>query len=172
MRRAAREARMSPAALYRYFPSKRDMLLFPLTAECCAEQMRRFEQAHGYLRRRDPRAYVEAFFDEMVATLPFVRAAMRAAVELGAEEFWRVMDEVLDQELEERFLALARAGGLGPGAAGERARAARRAFMGAMLDLEVQPEELRAQLVATIEGTGVIPEEAGASVADPAPRSG
>lgn len=153
MRKAAEAACMSVSALYHYFPTKRDMLLFPLQPEPCAEHLERFEREHALLRRSDPPAYVRAFFDEMVETFPLLRASLAAAVEMGAREFWKAMDEAIGIELEDRIAALSSIGMQREDLA-QLARSLRRAFMGATLDRSITPSELRQDLLRIMEATG------------------
>lgn len=157
MRRLARTAHVSVGTLYRYFSSKIDLLTFPLQDESCAEQLRRFEGTHGHLADEDPEAYVLAFIDEMVATFPLLRASFAAAVELGAEGFWEAMDDAIGGELEERLAALVRSRGHRFDAEG-RSRALKRAYLGAVLDRSIRPEELRRDLLSTLAGA---PDESG-----------
>jgi len=152
MRAAAEAACMSVSALYHYFPTKRDMLLFPLQPEPCAEQLERFEREHALLRISDPPAYVRAFIDEMVETFPLIRASLAAAVEMSAREFWKAMDEAIGIELEDRIATLSSIGVQHENLA-QLARSLRRAFMGATLDRNITPSELRQDLLRIMKGT-------------------
>ena len=147
MRRLAKTAHVSVGTLYTYFSSKADLLTFPLQDESCAEQLRRFETANGQLAQRDPEAYVVAFIDEMVTTFPLLRASFAAAVALGAERFWKAMDDAIGGELEDRLAALVRT--RGPEFDPETtARSLKRLYLGAVLDRSVLPHELRRDLIA------------------------
>lgn len=149
MRTAAEAACTSVSTLYHYFPTKRDMLLFPLQPKPCTEQLRRFEAQHAQLRSANPVAYVHAFINEMVQTFPLVRASLAAAVELGTGDFWKAMDEALGIEIEERLLVLVSAD-MSEQEVRSRARSLRRSFMGATLDRSIDPLELREQLLQIV----------------------
>lgn len=145
MRRLARAAHLSVGAIYHYFSSKMDLLTFPLQDEACAEMMRRFDEAHSHLLETDPEAYMAAFIDQMVAAFPMLRASFAAAVEMGAEGLWEVLDAGIGGELEEVLAALAKVRDPEFDAR-ERARSLKRTYLGAVLDRSIHPDELSADL--------------------------
>ena len=149
MRRLARAAHVSVGTIYRYFSSKVDLITFPLQDQSCAEQLRRFEIAHGQLAETDPETYVAAFVDEMVATFPLLRASFVAAVQLGAQGFWEAMDDAIGGELEERLASLVRTRGPGFDTT-LMSRSLKRTYLSAVLDRSITPSELHGDLMSVL----------------------
>jgi AcrR family transcriptional regulator len=153
MRTAARAACLSLGGLYHYFPTKRDLVLHALKPEAFAKICYQFEAESGHLRRTDPSAFLSAFIDFTVSQNVFVRAAVQAALDLGAETFWEMLDAGINAGLDD-FTEFLR--GFVPGA-DERdltliARSFRRAFFAALLDRTMTADELRTVLLALVEG--------------------
>ena len=153
MTQAARAACLSVGGLYHYFPTKRDLVLHALRPEAFTRICEDFERESADLAQSDPEAFLEAFVDYSVTQVFFIRPALHAALELGADTFFAAIESGIQEGLES-FTEFLRA--MVPGAA-ERditalARAFRRTFFGAMLDRTITPDELRATLWTLIEG--------------------
>jgi AcrR family transcriptional regulator len=152
MREAATAAGLSLGGLRHYFATKEELLLFPLAPETCEVLFQRFAGRYGPLRRRLPQRYFNAFVELMVDGVALCRPAMHAAVELGAGDFWRLMQDGVDVELTGLLEALehARDGTLAEGERERLLRALRRLFFGAMLDRDLDPDHFRADLRALL----------------------
>ncbi|HEX5403118.1 MAG TPA: TetR/AcrR family transcriptional regulator [Pseudonocardiaceae bacterium] len=87
MRDAAVASSLSLGGLYHYFPNKRTLVLFGTDQAAHERICLEFQERYGYLRRQDPAAHAEAFVRFFAGQLTFVRPAVQAALELGAEEF-------------------------------------------------------------------------------------
>ena len=144
-------ANMSVGALYHYFPTKRDLVLYPLQPLVCEEGLRRFEARHGHLREVDPQRYLDLFMEEQVQALLLLRPAVQAAFELGSGMAWQTIQEGFDVEMRDLVRDIQRLGG---GAAkhdpAALERAIRRLFLSAVLDTTTTLDEVRAELYALI----------------------
>ena len=153
MTQAARAACLSVGGLYHYFPTKRDLVLHALRPEAFARICEDFERESADLAQADPEAFLEAFVDFVVRQAVFIRPAMHAALELGADTFFAAIEAGIQEGLDD-FTEFLRA--MAPGAADRDmtalARGFRRAFLGALLDRTMTPDELRAALWTMIEG--------------------
>lgn len=154
MREISRAAALSVGGLYHYFGSKRELLLYPILPETCQEQYRRFRARWGHLVEHDPQGYLDAFLEFLARTSLQVRPAVRAALEIGAGDFWEMMQETMRVEMEDLLDAIHRArqeAGLESPDRAWMAHSIRRTVMGALMDAEVTPEELEAQLRAVVD---------------------
>jgi AcrR family transcriptional regulator len=152
MRQAASAAHVSVGTLYHYFSSKQELLLFPLLPTSCAEAMRRFEEAHADVRARDPQRYLKLFVEHHVQGVVPLRAALQAALEFGAEDFWDAVDK---REMDAQIERLVDAVEAVRGPVGDRtglARAIRRVMVSGLVDRHVTPIELGQELRALIHG--------------------
>ncbi|HET7767954.1 MAG TPA: TetR/AcrR family transcriptional regulator [Chloroflexota bacterium] len=153
MRRAAEAACMSVGGLYHYFPTKRDLVLHGLQPAALGRHCEEFHARFGHLVVADPRRYLEKGIEAVVGQVGFCRPALHAALELGSESFWAVIENLLsatalDFEVnlrrlvpEESDAELSRCG-----------RAVRRAICAALLDKSVSAEELRDELLLVVHG--------------------
>ena len=160
MRQAAKAAYLSVGGLYHYFPTKRDLVLHALKPEAFGRICEDFERDWAELREADSDAYLDAFIDFSVTEVFFVRPAVHAALELGADTFWAAFESGIEDGLAD-FTAFLRR--MTPGA-DERdmtalARAVRRTFFAGLLDRTATAGEVRATLEALINGEalGAIP---------------
>jgi len=156
MRQAAHRASMSIGGMYHYFPSKRDLVLHSLEQDAHDRLCIDFMATYGHLQEIDPDAFLEAFIDFQVHAAAFIRPALHAAMDLGAETVWPTIDRAMSLGLED-WARIARR--VVPDAE-ERdlvalCRAVRRTMFGAMLDKTVTPAELREELRALIVGEPV-----------------
>jgi len=156
VRDAAAAALMSVGGLYHYFPTKRSLLLYGLHPEAFERLCLDFHEQYDELADRDPQRYLSAFIELQVEQIFFVRPALHAAVELGADAFWQGLEDGIQVGLdgfartlrqvlpdaEKRDLRL-----LG--------RTIRRTLVAALLDRSVTAEELRAELHALVQGEPV-----------------
>ncbi|MBV9171370.1 MAG: TetR/AcrR family transcriptional regulator, partial [Chloroflexi bacterium] len=92
MRDAAQAAAMSVGSLYHYFADKRELALFGLRSDVLSERCRVFHLQHDYLAISDRRAYFDAYVEFSIAGAEFVRPAVLAALELGAEALQPKLD--------------------------------------------------------------------------------
>lgn len=153
MRQAARAAHLSIGGLYHYFPTKRDLVLHGLCAaaivRCCDE----FHAAFGHLSEQSPQRYLEEGIGLVITHLSFCRPAVYAALELGSESFWDVVDTLLTNTALDFETHLRRAA---PEASAEElqqcGQAIRRTICAAILDRRVSPDELRGELRILVDG--------------------
>lgn len=160
MRAAADAACLSVGGLYHYFPTKRDLALYPLQPEALLRTCQDFHAAHGSLAERDPEAYLQAYLDFLARTAMFLRPAVWAALELGVADqhdglamgfgLPAIYDEFLD--LLGRALPDAPSRDL-PGLA----NAIRRSVVGALLDKGITEAALRSELAGLLDGHGARP---------------
>lgn len=157
MRDAAQAACLSVGGLYHYFPTKRDLVLFPFQPDaverCCRDFLSRF----GHLDHLDRQKFVAAYFEYMEhQVFRYYRPAIHAALEFGGETFWAILDRSLMVSLDVFVEDLRHvASGISEESFYPLARALRRTMCAALLDTSVTPEEFRAEVSALIEGYGV-----------------
>jgi len=153
MRQAARAACLSIGGLYHYFPTKRDLVLHGLCPEALTRWCHDFHAQFGYLANVDPEQYLDRCLDDTVQVIKFLRPAFHAALELGAEAFWGVIENVLMFTIQE-FTMVMRL--LVPEVSEQEldriGRALRRAICGGMLDKSATDEEIRGELRALLNG--------------------
>jgi AcrR family transcriptional regulator len=99
---------VSVGTLYHYFPTKRDLLLHALTQEALDRFCSDFLKGSFGLKTDDPVAFLEAYAESCAQTCLFVRPAARAAVELGTDTFWPVLDASMQNGLDNFLEALRR----------------------------------------------------------------
>jgi AcrR family transcriptional regulator len=153
MRHAARAACLSIGGLYHYFPTKRELVLHGLCSEAILRHCQDFHAQFGHLAEMDPRRYIEEGIEVVVEQVRFCRPAIHAALELGTESFWEVI-EVLLAGTEQAFeVNLQR---LYPEVSEQEVqrwgRAIRRAICAALLDRSMSPDELRDELRILVDG--------------------
>jgi AcrR family transcriptional regulator len=156
MRQAAHRASMSIGGLYHYFPSKRDLVLHSLDPEAHDRLCIDFNTIYGHLEQTDPDAYLAAFIEFQAHAAAFLRPALHAAIELGAETVWPTLERAMSLGLED-WVRIARRVVPDPGERDLEAlcRAVRRTMLGSMLDKTVTPVELTEALRALIVGEPV-----------------
>lgn len=153
MRQAAQAACLSIGGLYHYFPTKRDLVLHGLCPAALLRYCEDFHAQFGHLSEADPRRYIQEGIEVAVAHVRFCRPAMHAALELGVESFWEVIETLLastalDFEVHLQRLAPA----VSKAELHQCGRAIRRSICAALLDKHMNPDELRDELCILIDG--------------------
>jgi AcrR family transcriptional regulator len=156
MREAAAVSYLSLGGLYHYFPDKRSLVLFGLDQEAHERVCEEFKERHGHLKDSDPQAAADAFIHFFGDRVSFVRPAVLAALEFGAEDFMSRIEanisiglsgfaEVLRVALphaEDRDLRLV-------------ARSVRRLILAGLVDRSVTQSEIEAEIRAVVSGVPV-----------------
>jgi AcrR family transcriptional regulator len=156
MRQAAAASFMSLGGLYHYFPDKRSLVLFGLDQEAHERVCAEFRAQHGHLKDSDPQAATEAFVQFFAGRVAFVRPAVHAALEMGAEEFMSQLEVNINTGLE-GFMETLR---LALPEADDRdlrviARSVRRLVLAGLLDRTSTQAEIEEELRALVIGTSV-----------------
>ena len=153
MRQAARAACLSIGGLYHYFPTKRELVLHGLCPEAILRHCQDFHAQFGNLAEMDPRRYLEEGIEDVVEQVRFCRPAIHAALELGTEAFWAVIESLLTGTEQAFEVNLQR---LFPEVSDQEVqrwgRAIRRAICAALLDKSMSPDELRDELHILVDG--------------------
>lgn len=153
MRDAAAAACLSLGGLYHYFPNKRALVLFGTDQEVHQRICAEFDDRYGHLRDDDPPAHLEAFIRFFAGKLSFIRPAVQAALELGADGFRDQLSRNLEMGLE-GFVGTLRA--VVPDADEAQLRALataiRRLFFASLVDPAVTVGEFEVELRALIRG--------------------
>ena len=154
MRRAARAACLSVGGLYHYFPTKRALVLHGLCPEALLRVCQDFHARSGQLSEVDPRGYLDEGIGVIVEHVGLCRPAIHAALELGTDAFWGVIDTLLTNSTFDFEVHLRR---LYPAASEQDlqrwGRAIRRAICAALLDKSIAPDELRDELRLIVDGS-------------------
>lgn len=162
MRDAARAAYLSIGGLYHYFPTKRDLLLHPLTQEALDRFCSDFLKSSFGLKADEPRAFLDVYADFCARTCLFVRPAARAAVELGSDTFWPVLDASMQDGLANFLEALRRVTpGLDDSDTLALAQSIRRVLLAGLFDQSMTADDIRTgvrTLVETAIARGVVAE--------------
>jgi hypothetical protein len=115
-----------------------------------------FKAQYGHLKESDPRAAAEAFIHFFAGRVSFVRPAVQAALELGAEEFMSRLEANismgLDGFMQTIRLALPDADDRDLGAV---ARSVRRVVLAGLVDRSVTESEVEEELRAVVSGVPV-----------------
>lgn len=152
MRDAARAAYLSIGGLYHYFPTKRDLLLHALTQEALDRFCSDFLKGSFGLKADDPRAFLEVYAEFCARTCLFVRPAAKAAVELGSETFWPVLDASMQNGLDNFMEALRRvAPGLDDSQTVSLARSIRRALLAGLFDQSMTADDIRTAIRTLVQ---------------------
>ncbi len=156
MRQAAAASFLSLGGLYHYFPSKRALVLFGMDQEAHERICLEFKARYGHLKESDPRAAGEAFIYFFGGQVSFIRPALQAALELGAEEFMSRLEAGINVGLENFVQTLS----LALPDADDRdlravARSVRRVVLGGLLDRSITQSEIEGELRAVISGVPV-----------------
>ena len=153
MRQAARAACLSIGGLYHYFPTKRDLVLHGLCPAALLRYCQDFHTQFGHLTEMDPRRYIEKGIEVVVEQVRFCRPAIHAALELGTESFWEVIETLLTGTALDFEVNLQRvAPEVSAGELHECGRAIRRAVCAALLDKSSTADELRDELRILVDG--------------------
>lgn len=152
MRDAAQAAFLSVGGLYHYFPTKRDLLLHSLTQEALDRFCSDFLKRSFGLKGDDPRAFLDIYADFCARTCLFVRPAAQAAVELGTETFWPVLDASMQNGLDNFLEALRRvAPGLEESELLALAQSIRRVLLAGMFDRSMTAGDIRTGIRNLVE---------------------
>ena len=155
MRDAAAASCMSVGGLNHYFPTKADLLFWPILPTVCEASADDFAMQYRLLREHDPEAFFAKFVETTVgAIVTYCTPSMQAAVELGAEEFWDVMDGGMTPAPLIMFFEETR-GRLTPADRDRLSRGIRRAFVGATLGPRVSRDELLADVWRQLDAVRV-----------------
>lgn len=153
MRQAAAAACLSIGGLYHYFPTKRELVLHGLCPAALYRLCEDFHTQYGHLTEHDPQRYIEHGIEVVVKHVNFCRPAVHAALELGSESFWEVIETLLTNTALDFERNLQRTV---PEVSEEElhqcGRAIRRAICAALLDKRMSADELRGELRILIDG--------------------
>jgi AcrR family transcriptional regulator len=167
MREAARAAYLSVGALYHYFPTKRDLLLHALTQEALDRFCTDFLKDSFGLKSDDPRAFLDAYAEFCARTCLFVRPAARAAVELGIDTFWPVLDASMQNGLDNFLEALRHvAPELDDEEALELARSIRRVLLAGLFDRPMTAEDIRTAVRTLVEAASTSSHQTDSQASD------
>lgn len=174
MRDAARAAYLSVGGLYHYFPTKRDLLLHPLTQEALDRFCSDFLKGSFGLKADDPRAFLDVYAEFCAGTCLFVRPAAQAAVELGTETFWPVLDASMQNGLDNFLEALRRvAPGLEESELVVLAQSIRRVLLAGIFDRSMTADDIGAGIRTLVETATQVPGSLDVDVWEPVrPRGG
>jgi AcrR family transcriptional regulator len=150
---AARAANLSVGGLYHYFPTKQDLLLYTLQPDVLDRRCQQFHQDYAELAAQNPREYFEHYVNFAVRGVRLWQPAIQAALELGVETFWSVVDRAMILSVE-RFRDMKRI--ITPGVSEETLDqlefSLRRACLAACLDKRITPEALSKDIHAIFGG--------------------
>jgi len=153
MRQAANAACLSIGGLYHYFPTKRDLVLHGLRPEAIYRYCEDFHAEFGHLVYLDPQRYVDEGIDVVVEQVGFCRPAIHAALELGTESFWELIEGLLTGTVGDFEVNLRR---LVPRISDQElhrfGRAIRRSISAALIDKDITSDEFRDDLHMLIDG--------------------
>jgi AcrR family transcriptional regulator len=156
MRQAAAVSFLSLGGLYHYFPNKRALVLFGMDREAHERICLQFNERYGHLKESDPHAASEAFIYFFGSKVSFIRPALQAALELGAEEFMSRLEVGINMGLDD-FIETLR---LAVPDADDRnlravARSVRRLVLAGLLDRSMTQSEIEEELRAVVSGVPV-----------------
>jgi AcrR family transcriptional regulator len=156
MREAAAASFLSLGGLYHYFPDKRSLVLYGLDQDAHERVCLEFKDRYGHLKNSDPQAAAQTFIHFFGDRVSFIRPAIRAALELGAEDFMSRLEANINLGLE-GFAEVLR---LALPDADERdlravGRSVRRVVLGGLMDRSVTQPEIEEELRAVVEGVPV-----------------
>lgn len=153
MRQAARAACLSIGGLYHYFPTKRDLVLHGLSPEALTKWCHDFHAQFGYLANADPEQYLDRCIDDTLQVIKFLRPAFHAALELGADAFWNVIENVLMFTIQEFTMVVRLLVPQGNEQELDRlGRALRRSICAGVMDKMATDDEIRHKPCALLEG--------------------
>lgn len=149
MKRAATAASMSVGGIYHYFPDRRSLLLHGAQPEAGIRMCGDFFDGQPYVSTDDPWRLAAQFLEFQLVMARLVRPAIKAALELGADEFRDILEAGLERGTTEYMDALRRVlpdheqrdvASLG--------RALKRTIIASILDQHATDDELRETLRA------------------------
>ncbi len=108
MKRAAAAACLSVGGLYHYFPDRRSLLLHGAQPEAGIRLCSDFFEGQPYATDDDPWRMAVSFLEFQLEEAKLVRPAIRAALELGADEFTGILEVGLQRGTSEFVEALRR----------------------------------------------------------------
>jgi AcrR family transcriptional regulator len=153
MRQAARVACLSIGGLYHYFPTKRNLVLHGLSPEALTRWCHEFHAQYGYLANVDPEQYLDRCLDDTVQVVKFLRPAFHAALELGTEAFWNVIESVLTFTIQEFSMVVRLLVPEGNEQELDRlGRALRRSICAGVMDKTAPDDEIRQELRVLLDG--------------------
>ncbi|HEY6057241.1 MAG TPA: TetR/AcrR family transcriptional regulator [Candidatus Limnocylindrales bacterium] len=144
---------LSIPALYRYFPSKRAIALYPLVVL--------YPELHGTspdISSGDPRAYLGGWIDAAVSEMPYYTLALRLAREVGLDRSEQSRMEANLASHIDIVASLVRSAGsrLDEATSREVASAMISIVTGSVLTgIDIEPRSLRRRLLALLRGYGV-----------------
>jgi AcrR family transcriptional regulator len=152
MRQVASAAHMSIGGIYHYFPSKRDLVLFGVSAEAFTRSCEEFHSRHGDLAETDPEGFLATYLDSLETVMALCRPALVAAMELGPTTALDAIAAGVDVTLDEFVLPLrAMRPGLADADLDALQRALRRILLGGVLDRNATPSKLKEELRSILE---------------------
>ena len=101
MRQAAAAAFVSLGGLYFYFPNKQALVLFGMDGEVLGAACAEFRTQTRNLLESDPPSAAEALIRFFAESASFIRPALLAALELGADEFMSRLETFLSIGIED-----------------------------------------------------------------------
>jgi len=156
MRQAAAAAFVSLGGLYFYFPNKQALVLFGIDGEVLGAACAEFKTQTRNLLESDPPSAAEAFIRFFAESASFIRPALLAALELGADEFMSRLETFLSIGIEDFVETLRFAV---PDAEDQNlravARSVRRLVLAGLLDRSMTQKELEEELRALVSGVPI-----------------
>ncbi len=153
MRAAAEAACLSIGGLYHYFPTKRDLVLHGLCSEALYRLCDDFHAEFGQLTIVDPQRYIHEGIEVVVKEIAFCQPAVHAALELGYESFWQVIEALLSATALDFETHLRQAAPeVGDEELHRCGRAIRRSICAALLDKSITADEFRDELRMLVDG--------------------
>jgi len=153
MRQAASAACLSVGGLYHYFPTKRSLVLHGFSQEALARCCHDYHDQFGYLANVDLEQYLDLAIKDTVKLIRFVRPAFHAALELGVESFWYVIDNLLRLTIDEYTVVFRRLfSEVNEQELNRIERALRRSIAGSVLDKTITDNEINDELRALVDG--------------------
>jgi len=153
MQQAAKAACLSIGGLYHYFPTKRELALHGLDLEARTRLCDEYRERIRNLLTLGVQGYLDCYIEHSVRMISFIRPAVHAALDLGANEFRAALDSGLNANINELMESLRL---LMPQADDENleclARGIRRVAFGSLFDRVFDPDELHDQLRALLDG--------------------
>ncbi|SHM91428.1 transcriptional regulator, TetR family [Cryptosporangium aurantiacum] len=99
MKAAARAAHLSIGGLYHYFPTKRDLVLHPLTTDFGSRYCTDLNARYAALLHTDPERYARLKIRGTARVMMAARPAVLAAVEMGLEAYRSTVETGLSHGL-------------------------------------------------------------------------
>lgn len=153
MRQAADAACLSLGGLYHYFPTKRDLVLHGLCPEAIQRRCQEFHSQFGHFAELDTQRYIAEGIELLVVHVGFCRPAIHAALELGTESFWEVIETLLTSTSRDFEANLRRiAPQISDHELHQWTRKIGRSICAALLDNRITPDELRDELRMLVDG--------------------